>query len=77
MYSPKECPAKYFALLKFKLNFSFKILNIETPTAIIAGWVFFVNFNSDSGPFKIIFERENPKVLSTISKVSFVESNSL
>ena len=50
---------------------------MQTPTVIIAGCAFCVNFNSDSGPFKIIFESEKPKVLSTISKKNFADLNFL
>ena len=69
VYSPKECPAKNLALFKFKLNSWFKTLNIQTPTVIIAGCVFCVSFNSDSGPFNIIFESEKSKVSSTVLKI--------
>ena len=43
---------------------------------IIAGWVFWVSFNFSSGPFNIILESENPRVLSTVSKIALQNQNS-
>ena len=43
----------------------------------MAGCVFCVSFNLSSGPFKINFESEKPKVLSTELKIFLTKSNSL
>ena len=75
VYSPKECPAKYFASPKFKLYFLFKTLYIETPTVIMAGCAFCVNLSSSSGPLRMISDNEKPNVLSAVAKISLTKSN--
>ena len=70
-YSPKEWPAKYFALFKSKFVSFFIILNIEKLTKNIAGWVFSVFSNSELGPSKIILLSFFFKISSASEKYSF------
>ena len=73
LYSPRECPAKYLKSSNLKLNSFFKTLKIEKLTVSIAGCVFLVNFNSLSGPSKIIFEISNLSISLASSNIFLTE----
>ena len=76
-YSPREWPAKYFALkISFLKSFLSKLI-IDKLVKNIAGWVFSVKSRSSFGPFNINSDIGNFNISSASLNVSLIVLNFL